>query len=159
MDFKKTLGILFAILGLIFIVFPIISSQAVSVVAGVCLIAFGIATLVDGISFWRVMASVSAIKVLIGILAIIFGFLFFYDIDVLSFLVGYLFYLLAFVLVFSGLMGLFSQRVVSKAASIIIFILGLIAIYLAFFSITHPIYAAVLVGICLVMEGLMIYFE
>ena len=97
MDYKKLLGILFILLGIIFAVYPIYSAQAVSWIAGICLIAFGFASIIDGFSLWSVMTHVSLINILLGICAILFGLLFFYQIDALSFLVAYQFFLIAFV--------------------------------------------------------------
>ena len=47
--FKKLLsdeGILFIILGLLFIIYPLYSAAAVSFIAGICLIAFGFAAII-----------------------------------------------------------------------------------------------------------------
>ena len=107
MDYRKVLGIIFIILGLLFAVYPVYSAATVSWIAGICLIAFGFASIIDGFSVWSMMAHASAIKILLGICAILFGLLFIYEIDALSFLVGYIFYLTAFVMIFVGIAGIF----------------------------------------------------
>lgn len=155
MDLRKLLGIIFIILGLLFIVYPMYSAAAVSWIAGICLIAFGFASIIDGFSVWSMMAHVSAIKILLGICAILFGILFIYEIDALSFLVGYIFYLIAFVMIFVGIAGIFfGFDSISKLTSVLILILGIVALFLAAFSIAQPLYTAILVGICLIMEGI-----
>ena len=155
MDYRKVLGIIFIILGLLFIVYPMYSAAAVSWIAGICLIAFGFASIIDGFSVWSMMAHASAIKILLGICAIQFGILFIYEIDALSFLVGYIFYLTAFVMIFVGIAGIFfGFDSISRIASVLILILGIVAFFLATFSIAQPLYAAILVGICLIMEGI-----
>ena len=58
MDYRKLLGIIFIILGLLFIVYPMYSAAAVSWIAGICLIAFGFASIIDGFSVWSMMAHV-----------------------------------------------------------------------------------------------------
>lgn len=154
MDYKKILGIIFILLGILFAVYPVHSSQAVSWIAGLCLIAFGFASIIDGFSVWSRMAHVSIIKILLGIFAILFGLLFIYEINALSFLIGYLFYLVAFIMIFFGILGLIFGSKISKIVSLLILILGIIAIYLAAVSIANPLYTAIIVGICLIMEGI-----
>ena len=80
MDYRKILGILFMIMGLIFVVYPFYSAEAVSWIAGICLIAFGFASIIDGFSVWSMMAHVSILKILLGMCAMLFGLLFIYKI-------------------------------------------------------------------------------
>lgn len=156
MDFKKVLGILFIILGLIFAIYPLYSAEAVSWIAGICLITFGFASIIDGFSIWSRMAHVSLINILLGICAILFGLLFIYQIDALSFIVGFHFYLIAFLLIFSGIFGIFfAEDTKSRLISLLILILGIVTVYLAFAAIAQPLYVAIIVGICLIMEGIL----
>ena len=101
------------------------------------------------------MAHVSGINILLGICAILFGILFIYKIDALSFLVAYQFYLIAFILIFIGISGIvYGFETISRAASVLILILGIIAVFCAVFSIAQPLYTAIIVGICLIMYGI-----
>ena len=156
MDYKKILGILFIIMGILFAVYPMYSAEAVSWIAGICLIAFGFACIIDGFSVWSMMAHVSLLNILIGMCAMLFGLLFIYKIDALSFLVGFQFYLIAFVLMFAGIFGIFfGSDMISRLASVLILILGIAVVYLASASISSPLYVAIIVGICLIMEGIL----
>ncbi len=155
MNYKLILGILLIIFGLIFAIYPTYSAGAVSFIAGISLIAFGFAAIIDGFSLWSMMAHISGIEILLGMLAMLFGLLFIYNIDALSFLVSFQFYLIAFILIFIGILGLFSgSETMSKLTSILIIILGIIAIFLAAFSLAQPLYVAIIVGICLIMQGI-----
>ena len=61
-------------------------------------------------------------------------------------------------MIFIGILGLFSgDETVSKLTSILIIIIGIIAIFLAFYSLVEPLYAAILVGICLILEGIALF--
>jgi uncharacterized membrane protein HdeD (DUF308 family) len=156
MDYNKVLGVLFIILGLIFIAFPLYSTATVSVIAGICLITFGFASIIDGFSVWSMMAHVSVIKILIGICAMLFGLLFIYEISALSFIFAYQFYLVAFVLIFAGISGIFfAADTTSRLISVLLLILGIVAVYLAFISIAQPLYVAIIFGISLIMEGVL----
>lgn len=156
MDLRKLLGIIFIILGLIFAIYPMYSSAAISWIAGICLIAFGFASIIDGFSIWSMMAHASLLNILIGICAILLGLLFIYKIDALSFIAAYLFYLIGFILIFAGVFGIvFGFGSISRLASVFILILGIVAIYLAAASLAQPLYVAIIVGICLIMEGIL----
>lgn len=158
MNYMKILGILYMILGIIFIVYPLYSAEAVSLIAGISLIAFGFAAIIDGFSVWSRKTHLSAIKILLGICSIIFGILFIYKIDALSFLVAMQFYLISFVMILLGVIGLMlGSESVSQAASVLILILGIISFIIATFSIAQPLYTALLVGICLIMEGIIVF--
>lgn len=159
MDSKKLLGIIFIILGIIFAVYPVYSSIAVSIILGICLIAFGLAAIFDGCSVWSQIAHVSAMKILGGILAIILGILFIYGVDAVSFLVGFEFYLMGFIMIFVGVLSLASESTWSKLTAILIIIMGIIAIFLAFWAVALPVYAAILVGICLIMYGILFLID
>lgn len=155
MDYRKILGIIFIILGLLFVIYPLYSTAAVSWIAGICLISFGFASIIDGFSIWSMMAHVSLINILLGICAILLGLLFIYEISALSFILAYLFYLVAFVMIFIGIVGIvFGLDSISRIASVLILILGIIAVFFAAYSIAEPLYTAILVGICLIMEGI-----
>ena len=156
MDYRKILGILFIIMGVIFTVYPLYSAEAVSWIAGICLIAFGFAAIIDAFSVWSIMAHVSLLNILLGMCAMLFGLLFIYKIDALSFLVAYQFFLIAFVLILIGIFGIFfAPDTTSRLISVLVLILGIVAFYLAFASIAQPLYVAVIVGICLIMEGIL----
>ena len=72
MDFKQIFGILLVILGLIFIIFPIFSAQAISIIVGVSLLFFGFASIVNGFSVWNMLTHFSAVNIIMGIISIIF---------------------------------------------------------------------------------------
>lgn len=155
MDIRKVIGIILIILGLIFAIYPVYSAQAVSWIAGVALIAFGIGLFFDGFSLWSMMAGVSAAKILLGIIAAIIGFMFLYKVDALSFIIAYQFYIIGFILIFVGLLGIFiAIDGISRATAVLTLILGIICIICAFFSLSQPLYTAVIVGICMIMEGI-----
>lgn len=156
MDYRKILGIIFIILGIIFAVYPMYSASAVSFIAGISLIALGFAFFIDAFSLLSMMTHYSVIEILLGMLAIIFGLLFIYEIDALSFLVAFNFYLVGFVLIFMGLVNMFTlPGTIPKFTAILTLILGIVTVLLAAFSLAQPVYVAIIVGICLIMEGIL----
>ena len=148
MEPHKISGILSIILGLIFIIFPIFSSGLVSIMVGLSLVFLGLTI---------ILSEFSAINIIIGILAIIFGLLFIFNIDALSFLLGLQFYIIGILMIVLGITGLISGENVSKIASIMIILLGFISFIVAGFSLAQPLYAAILIGVCLIIQGIRLY--
>ena len=94
-------------------------------------------------------------SIIIGIIAVIFGFLFIFYIDALSFLVGIQFYIVGIIMIVFGITGLVSQsNHVSKFSSILVLIMGIVAIALGAFAQSEPIYLAIIIGVVLIIEGI-----
>ncbi len=150
MELNKMSGILSIILGLIFVIFPIFSSFAVSVLIGLSLVFLGLVTILNRFV---------AINIIVGIISIIIGLLFMFNISAVSFLLGFQFYTVAILMVLVGITGLIKNTSLSKIASLLILIMGILGFVLGTFSFVSPIYAAVLVGITLIIEGVVLYLE
>ncbi len=154
MEVNKGAGILSIVLGLIFILFPMFSSGLVSVIVGLSLLFFGISSVYLGYNMRNEFDLYSKTTIIIGIIAIIFGFLFIFYIDALSFLIAIQFYIVGFIMIIFGISGLISRMgPISTFTSILVLIMGIIAIALAAFSINQPVYIAIIIGIVLIIEG------
>lgn len=160
MDSNKGMGLFSIILGLIFIIFPMISESLISIIIGFSLLFFGISATYTGWDMKKYANNMYAnLFIAIGIIAAIFGFLFIFYIDALSFLIGIEFYLIGFILIIFGIAGLLSRAgTVSLLTSILVIVMGIIAIALAAFAMAQPIYIAIIIGVILIIEGLMILF-
>lgn len=158
MSYRQIFGILFLILGILFIVYPVYSAEVVSLIAGISLMAFGFAEIISGFSAWSRATHLSILEILLGICAIIFGLLFIYKIDALSFIVAFQFYLISFVMILVGFISIIlGPDTKSKVAAALILILGIISFVLGVYSLIQPLYVAIFVGLCLIMEGLMFF--
>ena len=154
MEVNKGAGILSIVLGLIFILFPMFSSGLVSVIVGLSLLFFGISSVYLGYNMRNEFDLYSKTTIIIGIIAIIFGFLFIFYIDALSFLIAIQFYIVGFIMIIFGISGLISRMgPISTFTSILVLIMGVIAIAFAAFSINQPVYIAIIIGIVLIIEG------
>lgn len=155
MEINKMAGYLSIILGLIFIIFPMFSAGLVSVIVGLSLLFFGISAIFMG---WNMRNEVDNsfpyIILAIGIISVILGFLFIFYLDAISFLVGVQFYIVGFIMIVFGIAGLFSNMTrVSTFSSLLVLLMGIIAIALAIFAISQPVYIAIIIGIVLIIEG------
>ena len=156
METTRIAGILSIVLGLIFIIFPMFSAGLVSVIVGLSLLFFGISAAFLGWNMRNEVENISSLIILaIGIIAIIFGFLFIFYIDALSFLIGLQFYIVGFIMIVFGIAGLLSK--VSRTSifsSVLVLIMGILAIAIAIFTIEQPIYIAIIIGVALIIEGI-----
>lgn len=152
---NRLMGLISIVLGLIFIVCPVISSEVVSIIVGLSLLYFGILSAFMGATMRNPLNNIIPLaSIIIGIIAIIFGFLFIFYIDALSFLVAIQFYIVGFIMIVFGITGLMSKvSQVSSFSSILVLIMGIVAIGLAVFSQTQPAFIAVIIGIVLIIEG------
>ena len=160
MDGNKGMGILSIIVGLIFIIFPVFSESLVSIVIGLSLLFFGITATYTGLDMRKYANNTySGPLIVIGIIVIILGFLFIFYIDALSFLVSIQFYLIGFLLIIFGIIGLLSRiNAFSLFTSVLVFVMGIISIALGAFAWTQPIYIAIIIGLLLVIEGIALLF-
>ena len=150
MESNKISGILSIILGLIFIICPIFSTAFLSIFIGLSLIIFGIAFILSGFS---------ALNIIVGILAILVGLVFVGNIAALSFIFGLQFYVIGILMILAGIAGIFSESQFGKIASVFMIILGIISFALGGFSIDQPLFAAVIIGVGLIIQGVRLYLE
>ncbi|WP_406534256.1 DUF308 domain-containing protein [Methanobrevibacter sp.] len=154
MDYEKTAGIFFLVLGLIFILFPMFSSELVSIIVGLSLVFLGISIAFTGYTLKEMRKEIAIIVILIGILAIILGILFIFYINAISFIVAFQFYIVGFIMIILGICGLLSKTgKISNFTSILILLMGIVAIALAIFAGNNPLYLAIIIGIVLIIEG------
>ncbi len=132
------------------------SADLISIIVGLSLLYFGICTAFMGFSMRRDFDNtIPNITIIIGIIAIIFGFLFLFYIDAISFITGIQFYIVGFIMIVFGITGLISKRnSISTFTSILVLIMGIIAIALAVFALNQPIFIAIIIGIVLIVEGI-----
>ena len=144
----------------VFIIFPMFSASFVSVIVGLSLLFFGISAAFMGFNMRRQTGYVGIAIMIIGIIAILFGFLFIFYIDALSFLIGLQFYIVGFIMIVFGITGLLSKMTrFSTFTSILVLLMGIVAIALAAFAANQPIYIAIIIGIVLIIEGISMILE
>lgn len=148
MESNQISGILAIILGLFFIVCPLITSSIVSILIGVSLLFLGIIS---------ILTEFTAVNAIFGVLAIIFGLLFIFNIDALSFILGLQLYIIGILLVLIGIVGIFSDKNFSTVSSVLIIILGIIAFFLGGYAWDNRVVVAIIIGICLVIQGVRLY--
>lgn len=161
MDFGKVGGIISIIIGLLFIAFPMLSSTVISIIIGLGLVLLGLSAFVTSFAMRKGSNGIFSIMgIFIGLVLIILGLLFIFYVDIVSFLVGVQFYLIGFILILFALSGLISRpNTKSTLISVLIFILGIVSIALAAFSIAEPAVIATIIGVVLIIVGVFLIIK
>ena len=160
MDSNKYAGILLIILGLIFMCFPLFSSVVISVIVGAGLILLGMAVAILGIDLWSESGTVGALTVLLGIIGITIGFLFIFFLDAVSILVSVEFYIIGVIMLVAGISGLIiKEGGKAKLVAALIIILGIVSFLIATFALAMPLYIAILIGVVLVLNGILVLLK
>ena len=96
MESNKIWAILSIILGLILIIFPMFSSNLISILIGAIVLIFGVGLCYSGIISKEISTAFSSIAAVFGVVMIILGLAFIFGTNALSFLVGLQFYIIGF---------------------------------------------------------------
>ena len=160
MDSNKYAGILIILLGLIFMCFPIFSSVLFSVIVGVSLLLLGISIAALGFDLRATNGALAALTIVLGIIGIIIGILFIFYLDAVSILVSLEFYIIGIIMLITGISGLFvNEDGKSKFVAVLIIIMGIISFLIAVYALAEPLYIAILVGIVLILEGILMLLK
>ena len=150
----RKLGIIPIILGLIFILFPVVSTTVVSILIGLGVVIAGVILLTSGFVVLSDSKLLAVLNFILGLIAIIVGILFIVHVDVVPFIVGLEFFVIGLVFIFFGISGYFSQlRTISGWAALAVVVLGIVAIILGIFFADKPVLVAIFIGICLMIQG------
>ncbi|MBF4469738.1 MAG: DUF308 domain-containing protein [Methanobrevibacter arboriphilus] len=157
MENKSVVGIVAIILGLIIMIFPFVSQFVLSIIAGIGILILGIYYIILGSNLWSISKGSSIAHVILGIFGIIVGIILLGNILIFDLLVGLYLYIVGFMLLLSGIVGLFTRSIMmTKASAALMALLGIITIILGYFALLSPIYVSIILGISLLIDGIAI---
>ena len=159
MESNKIGAILSIILGLILIIFPMFSSNLISILIGAIVLIFGVGLCYSGIISKEISTAFSSIAAVFGVVMIILGLAFIFGTNALSFLVGLQFYIIGFILIIVSAIGLLGGLPIQKTSSIITLILGIVILFIAIFAANNPILITIILGIALIANGVSSYLN
>lgn len=152
------IGILAIILGLIVIVFPLVSVLTLSVLTGLGIIFLGIWFIIQGYHIWGKNLAAGVADLILGIIAIFFGIVFLGNVPAFEFLTFLGLYIVAFFLIIAGLMALFSGKdFKAKGIGILGIIFGILYLIMVMY-VSNPLFLAVIIGAFLILAGVMEIF-
>lgn len=149
-------GILAVILGLIVILFPLISVSTFSVIAGVGIIFLGIWILAQSFKAKSLAAGIA--DLIIAIFAIMLGIVFIGDIKAFAFFSSLALYIVGLFVALSGLSALSVEGTKGKALGVLGIILGVLFIVIGTYA-YNPLVLAAVIGGFLIIAGVMEIFD
>ncbi len=151
-------GILAIILGILVIVFPLLTVLTASVLAGLAITFLAIWLLAQSFVTWSASKWASIAYLILGLIALILGIGLFGNILAFSFLASFWLYFVGIFLIISGIMALFTQEeTIGKGVGGIGIILGILYIILGSFA-WNPFYLAFLIGLWFILNGITVMF-
>ncbi|MGB9936404.1 MAG: DUF308 domain-containing protein [Methanobacterium sp.] len=152
-------GLLAIILGLIVIIFPLLTADIVSIFAGFAVLMIAIWLFIVGILDIEINKTASVLNIILGVLALILGIGLLVNPLIFSFLVGVTLYLAGFFMIASGLVALMDGMKRKYAwAGVLGIILGIIYIILGIYAF-NPVNLGILIGLWLIITGIFKIFE
>ena len=157
MESNKLLAIISIIVGLIFIIFPIFSSNLISILIGVAVLLFGIGLAYTGIISKEISGAFSSVAAIFGVVMIILGLAFIFGTNAISFLVGLQFYIVGFMMIVAAVIGLLGGPSTQRTGAIISLVLGIVILFIAVFAANNPVLITIILGIALIAHGVSAY--
>lgn len=150
------LGILGILLGVIVIVFPLISVFTVNAIAGIGIIFIGIWILLKSLKNESIAAGVAGL--IVAVFAIMMGIVFIGDIKAFEFFSFIALYIVGFFVALAGLESLISGKgLKGKGVGVLGILIGILLVVLGTFA-ANPLVLAALIGAFLIIAGLIEIF-
>ena len=160
MENKNIICFLTLLLGLMFIIFPIISITIISIFIGVGVVFLSLALIFTGFKTSGQLTIMSPITILLGLIGVIFGLAFIFNFNAVSVITGLQFYVLGFLFLVLGISGLVSElRYLSSISSLIMIVFGFVSLLLGVFAFDHPEILAIFIGLILVLQSVRLYLS
>jgi membrane protein HdeD len=146
------IGILGILLGLIVIVFPLISVFTVNAIAGIGLVFVGIWILLKSLKNESIAAGIAGL--IVAVFAIMMGIVFIGDVKAFEFFSFIALYIVAFFLVLAGIESLISGKgLKGKGIGALGIVIGIIFAIIGTFA-ANPLVLAALIGAFLIIAGI-----
>ncbi|MDP1553192.1 MAG: DUF308 domain-containing protein [Methanobacteriaceae archaeon] len=150
-------GIVAIILGLIVIMFPLISVFTINVILGIGIIFLGIWFLTQGLKTGSFAAGIASL--ILAIFAIMMGIVFIADIKAFEFFTFFALYVVGFFIILAGLTALISgEGLKGKSMGALGIIIGILLILIGSY-INNPLVLAAIIGAFLIIAGIMEIFD
>ena len=153
------IGILAIILGLIIIMFPLISVFTVSDIVGIGIIFLGIWLILHGFKIWEKNLAGAVADLILAVFAIIFGIVFIADIKAFEFFTFIALYIVGFFIALAGVTSLISgEGIKGKAIGALGIIIGILFVAIGSY-VNNPLVLAAIIGAFLIIAGILEIFD
>lgn len=152
---EKSSSILMIILGIIAILFPMISTETIGFLSGIIFILIAVAFISSGIAELIITKYFGVIYLIFGIISLIAAYYLIFDPAFVSGLIGLIIYIFGFMLILLGIVGLFMGPF--SIMGVITLIYGLVTLIISYYM-NDPRILGTVVGIWLLISGIVSLF-
>lgn len=155
---KNTLAIVFIILGIIVLAFPLLGVVPMSVLTGLGVAFLGLGLLFAGFVDRKENTGLGLLELVLGIIALILGLGFIVNPSLFTFVAGLIVYMAGLFLIIVGIVALFTKAGGSRWNGVVAIIIGLVYLLFGYF-ISNPFYLGILIGIWLLITGILMLLQ
>ena len=155
MDFKKIIGIITFVTGILLVVCPIFFRNLLLPIIGFSIVCLGVLAIFRGWEIRIISNNIySNISVIVGMILIVLGLLYLFCVDMISIVEGFEFYIIGILFIILGINWYLSNiNHIHDFSSILTLILGVLSMILTVLTLANPVYVPILIGIVLIAEG------
>ena len=147
-------GILAIILGLIVIIFPLVSDYTLSIIAGIGIIFLGFWLLYQSYKAWGKNLAAGIAALIVAFFAIALGIVFIGNVSALSFITFLAIYIVGLFLIITGITSLFSDSgAKAKGIGALGVIFGILFMIMGVY-VGNPLFLAIILGAFLIIAGI-----
>jgi len=152
---EKLTPILMIILGIISLLFPMVSTQTIGIMSGIAFMLLSIGFIINGISEIMMTRYFGLIRVIYGIICAIFAYYLMFNPAFVSGFIGLSTYIFGILLIILGLISLFMGPI--AILGIVTVIYGFLTVILAY-MINDPKILGSVIGVWLLISGILSLF-
>lgn len=156
---EKIVSIIMILLGLIALIFPVVSTQTIGVFTGMIVLLVGIGLLVAAIVTFNIFKLLGVICSVFAAICFIFAYHLMFNPEALADLITLIIYMVGFILIVLGLIIIFSNSIIGpfNLVGISTLLFGIITIFVGIF-VNNPAVLGSIVGLWLLVSGLISLF-
>lgn len=155
----KNVSVLMIILGLIALLFPIVSTQTIGVFTGLVVGLVAIGLLFTGILTFAATRIFGLLSIVFAFICFLFSYNLMFNPEVVSSLISFIIYIIGFIMIVMGILAVMnaSMFVQLKSVGITTLIFGIITLFVGVFM-NDPAILGSIIGIWLIVSGLLSFF-
>lgn len=154
---KKGTALVFIILGLFVLAFPLLGLIPISVVTGFIVLIVGIGLIIGGLMEIDDNRSLRILKLILGVIIFFLGMAIVVNPGLFSWLAGFLVWIIGLFLIFAGIIEIITKSSGKRLNGVIVLITGLLYTIIGNF-ITDPRALGALIGLWLLITGIIMLF-
>lgn len=156
----NTTSIIYILLGLISILFPLVSTVTLGVISGFMCLMIALLLFITSVGVLKISRSGGVLLLVLAIICLIFSLLLMFNPNVLSAFTSFLVYIIGIFMIISGIFYILIDRTFKPLLilGIMTLIFGILYIIIGSY-IYNPVHLGLLIGVWLILTGILSLFK